>query len=72
MLLCVTLGIEPLTRRWDGKGSPFDYFVSKNLHRQHLDEGQLGDVVGAAIASIKNGFRELPNWPTGGDEGAGE
>jgi hypothetical protein len=32
LLLCVNLGIEPLTRRWDGKGSPFDYFVSKNLH----------------------------------------
>ncbi len=37
---CRRLGIPPLTRRWDGAGSPIDYVLSTNLHRRHLSASQ--------------------------------
>src|SRR5215813_3069912 len=41
---CAELGIEPQTRKLDGKGDPLDYVISKNLHRRHLSESQRGVV----------------------------
>ena len=34
------LGIEPITKEWDGKGSLVDLVVSLNMHRRHLTESQ--------------------------------
>jgi hypothetical protein len=51
---CVELGIEPMTRAWDGKGDPFDYVISKNLHRRHLTTSQRS-MVTKSIAKIRHG-----------------
>lgn len=51
---CLEIGIEPMTRPWDGKGTPLDFVVSKNLIRRHLDDGQRA-AVSARIANIKRG-----------------
>ena len=39
---CIDAGIEPRFREWDGNGSALDMVVSMNLHRRHLNPGQLG------------------------------
>ena len=49
---CRALGIEPMTRQWDGKGDPIDYVISKNLLRRHLNESQRG-MVADKIATLK-------------------
>jgi hypothetical protein len=41
---CNELGILPLMRVWDGNGSLVQFVVSLNLHRRHLDKGQLAAV----------------------------
>lgn len=51
---CLEIGIDPLTRQWDGKGDALGYVVSKNLCRRHLDEGQRA-MVSAKIANMKEG-----------------
>ena len=57
---CRALGIEPMTRQWDGRGDPLDYVVSKNLHRRLLNESQRGRVADK-IATMKQGARnDLP------------
>lgn len=37
---CVTLGIKPTFRTWDGDGSATAFVVSLNLHRRHLSAEQ--------------------------------
>jgi hypothetical protein len=37
---CLAVGVEPITREWDGKGSLVAYVVSMNLRRRHLDASQ--------------------------------
>jgi hypothetical protein len=54
---CVEIGIEPMTRPWDGRGDPLDYVVSKNLHRRHLNPSQLS-MVGDRIANLKLGANQ--------------
>lgn len=54
---CMEIGIEPMTRPWDGKGDPLDFVVSKNLHRRHLDESQRA-MVADKIATLKKGRPE--------------
>lgn len=54
---CLEIGIEPMTRPWDGKGDPLDFVISKNLHRRHLDESQRG-MVADKIATLKNGSNQ--------------
>lgn len=39
-LACVELGIAPMFRTWDGKGSLVQFVVSLNLHRRHLTSSQ--------------------------------
>lgn len=40
---CETSGVTPRFVEWDGAGgSPVKWVVSKNLHRRHLNESQLG------------------------------
>jgi hypothetical protein len=51
---CAEIGIEPLTKQWDGRGDPLDYVVSKNLHRRHLDDTQRA-LVAARISTLKRG-----------------
>jgi hypothetical protein len=51
---CLEIGIEPMTRPWDGKGTPLDFVVSRNLVRRHLDDAQRA-AVSARIANIKRG-----------------
>src|SRR5262245_28140855 len=41
---CRELGLEPLTREWDGQGSPVEFVVSRNLHRRHLSGSQKATV----------------------------
>ena len=41
---CIDTGIEPRFREWDGNGSALDMVVSMNLHRRHLNPGQLAFV----------------------------
>lgn len=61
---CLEIGIEPMTRPWDGKGSPLSFVVSKNLIRRHLDDGQRADIA-ARIANIQRGG-DRGNQHTGG------
>lgn len=51
---CIEIGIEPLTRPWDGKGDPIDFVLSKNLHRRHLKEGQRA-MIADRVATLKEG-----------------
>lgn len=37
---CMELGIEPITREWDGEGSLVALVVGLNLHRRHLTASQ--------------------------------
>lgn len=53
-LACDRLGIEPLTRPWDGKGDALHYVISKNLHRRHLNESQRA-MVADSVAKLKHG-----------------
>ena len=48
--------MNPETKEWDGRGSPLDYVVSKNLHRRHLSEAQRA-TVGAKIANMREGHQ---------------
>ncbi len=41
---CIDAGIEPRFREWDGNGSAVNMVVSMNLHRRHLNPGQLAFV----------------------------
>ena len=41
---CTELGITPEFRTWDGAGSLVSFVVSLNLHRRHLNSGQLAMV----------------------------
>ena len=43
-----------MTQMWDGKGTPLDFVVSKNLQRRHLNDTQRG-VVAGKIASLSHG-----------------
>ena len=51
---CSELGIEPITRAWDRRGTALSFVISKNLHRRHLNESQRA-MVAAKIESISNG-----------------
>ena len=41
---CIDAGVEPRFCEWDGNGSALDMAISKNLHRRHLNPGQLAFV----------------------------
>ena len=41
---CIDAGIEPRFREWDGNGSALYMAISMNLHRRHLNPGQLAFV----------------------------
>jgi hypothetical protein len=49
---CQEIGIEPMTKEWDGKGNPVTFVVSKNLHRRHLNESQRAMIAGR-LANLK-------------------
>lgn len=51
---CTEIGVEPITRPWDERGSALDFVVSKNLNRRHLSDQQRA-MVAAKIATIKLG-----------------
>lgn len=55
---CEKLGIQPITRPWNGKGSPLDYVISKNLTRRHLSETQRA-MVAAKIATLQHGDNQF-------------
>lgn len=48
---CLRIGIEPVVKEWDGKGSLVDFAVSKNFHRRQLNASQRA-MVGARIKHI--------------------
>lgn len=62
---CQQLGIEPRTRKWDGKGSPEAYVISANLHRRHLNESQRS-AIAKKLAGMKRGRPGKDNPPIGG------
>lgn len=69
---CTVIGIEPITRVWDERGSPLDFVVSKNLHRRHLSDQQRA-MVAAKIATMKREDTlkkgtHIPDPPIGGSE----
>src|SRR5262249_20865800 len=68
---CCEIGVEPMTRAWDGKGNPLDYVLSKNLHRRHLTESQRA-MVADKLATMKQGARTdlTPIGATSQDEAA--
>lgn len=37
---CLKLGLKPILREWDGRGSLVSFVVSLNLHRRHLTSSQ--------------------------------
>lgn len=37
---CRELGMEPVTREWDGSGSPVEFVTSLNMFRRHLNKSQ--------------------------------
>lgn len=53
---CLAAGIEPAFHEWDGDGDPYDYVVSKNLHRRHLNESQRA-MIAARLAKATAGTR---------------
>jgi hypothetical protein len=55
---CTEVGIEPITKQWDQRGTALSYVISKNLHRRHLSESQRA-MVAAKIANqpVGGGFR---------------
>lgn len=54
---CTEVGIEPITKAWDQRGTALAFVVSKNLHRRHLDESQRA-MVTAKIANMKHGSNQ--------------
>jgi ParB-like chromosome segregation protein Spo0J len=51
---CLELGIEPIIKPWDQRGSELSYVISKNLRRRHLSESQRA-MVADKIANMKRG-----------------
>ena len=50
---CCELGVKPLTREWDGKGSPTAYVISENLYRRHLSSSQRAVVALDALPMLE-------------------
>ncbi len=51
---CTEVGIEPITKPWDQRGTLLSFVVSKNLHRRHLNDTQRA-VVASKIAMLGKG-----------------
>jgi len=41
---CLEIGVEPIIKQWDCRGSLVSFVTSLNLHRRHLNASQLGMV----------------------------
>lgn len=72
--LCLELGLEPQTRRYDlseDGPDPLSFVLDENLHRRQLSDGQRA-VVAAEIASLRPGDNQhSPNGGTSQAEAAG-
>jgi hypothetical protein len=51
---CRQLGIQPITKDWDGVGTPEAFVLDQNLHRRHLIASQRA-IVMAEFATLKHG-----------------
>jgi len=60
---CQSLGIEPVTKAWDGEDTPEAFVVSMNLHRRHLNESQRA-MIAARISKLPKGHRPDVEIPT--------
>jgi N6-adenosine-specific RNA methylase IME4 len=54
---CLSAGIKPTFKKWDGVGSAVAFVVSLNLRRRHLDESGRA-MVAAKIATLQDGQRK--------------
>lgn len=50
---CTELGIEPLTREWNGNGSLVKFVFSLNGHRRHLTASQLAAIAAELLPQIE-------------------
>jgi ParB-like chromosome segregation protein Spo0J len=53
---CLAADVEPKTKTWRGPGKAFQYVISVNLHRRHLDTSQRA-IIAAKIATLESGAR---------------
>lgn len=51
---CEEIGIEAKFTEWPNGEDPYDYVISKNMHRRHLTEGQRGMIM-AELPGLKLG-----------------
>lgn len=63
---CLTAGVEPTFRTWDGSGSLIAFVLSLNLHRRHLDESQRAMVGARAKPLFEEEARARQATSTGG------
>ncbi len=61
---CTEVGVEPITREWDQRGTLLSFVVSKNLHRRHLSEAQRAIVAGKIATLGHGGERRGENFKT--------
>lgn len=59
---CHLAGVEPRYENWQGDGDPFDWVVSQNLHRRHLDSSQRS-MVAALLPKLRE--RKFAGRPAG-------
>lgn len=55
---CRALGLEPVTREWDGEGSLVAFVMSQNLHRRHLNASQRALIAQDALPHLEAEAKE--------------
>jgi hypothetical protein len=55
---CEELGVDVITREWDGKGSLVAFVVSLNLHRRHLNQSQKAMIAAEMLPMLEKEAKE--------------
>ncbi len=53
---CKKIGIDPITKTWDGEGDVSQIIIARNINRRHLNESQRA-LVAARFATARQGAR---------------